>query len=125
MALFAGALVASLARSGRRPAAAPGPTAPVGGRGGAAPTSWSTLLGPSGSRPDPARLAIASVGWGLLAAAAGRPLIGAVARMAVAVGYGSTAVDWRYRWPRFGSLVAVSVYAVLEQHRYRYLPTID
>ena len=107
----------------RRVRPRPQRVAPAGS--GPFPISWASLSGISGSRPRLSRVAAVSLGWAFLAGAVSRPVIGVVAGIAVAAGC------W-WRWGRpvgrvaaVGALVLVGVYAVAQQHRYHYLPTID
>ena len=113
---------------------------PVGGPGGAgrsgrrrrhgfppAPASGAAFsrLGGRFGRAGPLQALIATAGWGLLAAAVSRPLIGLIAAAGVAV-----AVRWRWgrlvcRSVALLALLALPVYAVSQQALHHYWPDIN
>jgi hypothetical protein len=101
------------------------PRSPVreGSRPG--PASWASLVRITGSRPVGRRVAVAALGWALLAGAASRPLIGLIGGIAVAGGCWWSAGRPVLRAATVATLIAVGVYVIVEQQRYRYLPTID
>ena len=104
------------------------PLVPPGVRSG--PASWRALAGcPERGAPRPGAgwptVLAGAVGWGLLVAFVSRPSTGAVAALAAVVAARWAAGRAVCRAAALVALSAVAVYAVVQQVRYRYWPTID
>ncbi|HET6963851.1 MAG TPA: alpha-(1-_3)-arabinofuranosyltransferase family protein [Acidimicrobiales bacterium] len=102
---------------------------PGGPPAGFAPTpaSVSVALGrrPGGPPPSVVATMVAATGWGLLAAAVTRPVIGMVAAVAAAVAIRFRMGRAACRLAAAASFIALPLYAVVQQVRYHYWPDIS
>ncbi|HUE59427.1 MAG TPA: alpha-(1-_3)-arabinofuranosyltransferase family protein [Acidimicrobiales bacterium] len=94
-------------------------------QGRLATSSLRVVAAIPGSRPSAKTVIAASLGWGLAAAAASRPLIGAAALVATAAGCLLSRGRLAVRVLTVAALLAVPVYVVQQQAAHDYLPTID
>ena len=92
---------------------------------GVFPASFRSAAGIGGSKATFKATVIASLGWGLIAAALTRPVIGLAAWAAVAVGSVLARGRLLVRILAVGALVCVPVYAVQQQNAHDYLPIIN
>ncbi|HUJ67488.1 MAG TPA: discoidin domain-containing protein, partial [Acidimicrobiales bacterium] len=87
--------------------------------------SWRAVTARGGTRPGWAAVAVASVGWGIVAAAVSRPAIGLVAAVAVACGCWWSGGRFAIRLGSLAALLVLVGYNVEQQSAHHYWPDIN